>query len=502
VVRTALAVTAAMLLARLWFLAHRALDLDEYEHAHAAWSVAQGLLPYRDFFEHHPPLFYLLCAPLFAVRDIATDPSAAVRALMRARGAMWLTTVLSMAIVYRLGTRSHDWRSVPATVGAGALRPQSDHVAAAFAVLLLATSSQFLESMLEFRPDVPAVLCLLASIWCLAAGGERDDPTRSRARLVVAGLAFGAALLFTQKAIFAAPGLGAALLSRRRVAPVAWFATGALLPVAAIAWWFNRHDALAPLWYYTVPFNGTLNADRFSPFPRLLSNVVQQPAIYGLGIIGITVPPVFPSVGSGFSRTAIGFTALSLIAGIFVIGKAYDQYYALLLPLLAVAGGAAAAAWLEGVNGRKPSIAAAAAVALAALALAISLRAFNPIDRQLDEIAFITAQTSPSDTYLGGSPGAALFRPHGWYYFFLTGPFASDADYADLLSSLETGRIRPRLVVRDRYLDLRAPAPLLAYIAAHYRRARGEVYLRQSEYGSASLNTSEASDRLDRPFTR
>jgi hypothetical protein len=195
-------------------------------------------------------------------------------------------------------------------------------------------------------------------------------------------------------------------------------------------------------------------------------------------------------------------TALSLIAGILIIGKAYDQYYALLLPLLAALGGSLAAAWLEGLRARGSLIAAATMVALASLALAISVRTFKPIDPQLDEIAFITSRTKPADSYVGGSPGAALFRPHGWYFFFLTGPFASDRDYADLLAALEAGRVRPRLVVRDRYLDQRAPAPLLAYIAAHYRRAHGDVYLRQSEYGSASLNTSEASDKFDRPFTR
>src|SRR4051812_10153867 len=88
VIRLAVLVTAALLLARVWFLAHRALDLDEYEHAHAAWSVARGLVPYRDFFEHHPPAFYVLFAPVFAAATTTTDPAAAVRALMVARAAM------------------------------------------------------------------------------------------------------------------------------------------------------------------------------------------------------------------------------------------------------------------------------------------------------------------------------------------------------------------------------------------------------------------------------
>ena len=38
-------------------------EADEMEHLHGAWNVGQGLLPYRDFFEHHPPLLYYLLAP-------------------------------------------------------------------------------------------------------------------------------------------------------------------------------------------------------------------------------------------------------------------------------------------------------------------------------------------------------------------------------------------------------------------------------------------------------
>jgi 4-amino-4-deoxy-L-arabinose transferase-like glycosyltransferase len=489
IVRTALAIAAALLAARLWFLAHRALDLDEYEHAHAAWSVARGLLPYRDFFEHHPPAAYLLFARLFASPAIATDAPAAIRALMLARAAMWLTTLVSFAIVYRLGILARG------------------RLAAAFAVVLLATSSQFLESMLEFRPDVPAVCCLLAAIWGMSAP---DDGPRSRARLFVAGVAFGGSLLFTQKTIFAAPGLLLALLATRRVAPPALVAAGALTPIAVTMWWFDRHGALATFWYYTVVFNGRLNADGFSPFPRMVSSVIQQPAIYALGIVGMAVrlkpdttrATTDAAVVSGFSRTVILCTAISLIAGIFIIARAYDQYYALLLPLLAVLGGAAASDLFERAQRHASLVCRGAMLALAALSLAMSARAFTPIDPQIDEIAFVAAQTRPSDTYVGGTPGAALFRPNGWFYFFLTGAFATEREYTDLLSDLETGRLRPRVVVRDRYLEQRAPAPLLAYIAAHYRHARGELYLRQSEYGSSALNSSEASERLDRPFTR
>ena len=486
---TALILTAALLLSRLWFVTHRALDLDEFEHAHAAWSVSRGLLPYRDFFEHHPPAFYLLSAPLFGEPAVATSAPTAVRALTLARVLMWVITVLSVVAVYRVSV---------------AVRSR---LAGALAVLLLATSSQFLESMLEFRPDVPAVLCLLVAIWGLIGTDDRDASSSGHVRLFAAGVAFGAALLFTQKAIFAAPGLGLALLVRRRALPIVLFAGGVLTPVAMTLWWFSHRDALRPLWYYTVVFNGRLNAERFSPLPRLLSSVVQQPAIYVLGGIAITIRLKVDTTGnlipvvSGFRRTVVVSTALSLIAGLFIIGKAYDQYYALLLPLLAVAGGALSADLCDTAS-RRALIAPALMIVCAALSLAISARAFRPIGPQLEDLAFVTAHTAPADAYVGGSPGAALFRPHGWFYFFLTGDFATGAEWDHLLRALRSGEVRPRVFVSDRYFAQRAPPALLAYMDEHYRRVRGDLYLRQSEYGSVWLNTSDASERFDRPLTR
>jgi dolichyl-phosphate-mannose-protein mannosyltransferase len=509
VVRTALAVGAALLLSRLWFLAHRALDLDEYEHAHAAWSVARGLLPYRDFFEHHPPALYLLFAPLFSRSDVTTDPAAATRVLVLARLVMWTMTIAGVAIVYRLGALVRN------------------RVAGATAVVLLVTSSRFVESMLEFRPDVPAVLCLLIAVWALVESPIREPHPPSASRSFLAGVALGAALLFTQKAIFAAPGLALALIVTRRAAAPAAFVCGALTPMALTMWWFQAHGALEPLWYHTVTVTSRLNADRISPFPRLLSNLIQQPAICVLGVLG-TIVRLKPDVteadaaaadttlqvnaapsatvpatsASAFRRTLIVFPALSLIAGIFIIGRAYDQYYALLWPFLAVCGGALASDLFTRAGAPAAPAAVAMMLALAALSTGISARAFEPIAPQADDIAFVSAHTRPADIYIGGSPGAALFRPHGWFYFFLTGPFAAERDYDDLLLALEAGRLRPRVVIRDRYLEARATPALLAYLDAHYRRARGDVYLRQSEYGSASLNTSDASDRLERPFTR
>src|SRR6266849_10610329 len=47
-------------------------DSDEPQHLHVAWGWTAGLLPYRDVFDNHAPLFHILTAPLVAL--IGEDP--------------------------------------------------------------------------------------------------------------------------------------------------------------------------------------------------------------------------------------------------------------------------------------------------------------------------------------------------------------------------------------------------------------------------------------------
>jgi len=435
------ALAAALLLSRTWTLAHRAIDLDEFEHAHAAWATSHGAIPYVDFFEHHPPALYLVSSPIFARFPVATDPDAAMHALFAARAAMWILTLAAALVVYRLASAWTD--------AAGGIA----------AVLLLATASRYLDSMLEFRPDVPAMLALLAAAGALTAAA-RASGRRTTAWCAAAGLAFGIALLFTQKVIFAAPGLAVAVAAtERRTVNAGAFAAAACAPIAGVVAWFAGHGAVDALWHYTIVVNGRLNADQFPPWPRIASQLVQQPGIYLLGAAGWF--QAARRLRTAPDRIAVVAVAASLAAGLFVIGKAYDQYFALLLPLLAVLGGTAA-------RTAPARTALAVAVALAVVAVANDVRRFEPNSAQRADIAWVTTHTPPDASYLGGSPGPALFRPHAWFYFFLTGPFASDEDFARLLDRLRAGDVRPALLIDDQYLA-RAPAPLLAYLRGRFR---------------------------------
>ena len=47
------------------FAQSRFFTIDEYQYGHATWLVAQGAMPYVDFFEHHFPLSYVMHAPIY-----------------------------------------------------------------------------------------------------------------------------------------------------------------------------------------------------------------------------------------------------------------------------------------------------------------------------------------------------------------------------------------------------------------------------------------------------
>jgi hypothetical protein len=70
-----------------WFyLNHFRWDSDELQHLHVVWAWAHGLLPYRDVFDNHSPLFHWLCSPIFVWLGERPDIIAAMRWLMVPHG--------------------------------------------------------------------------------------------------------------------------------------------------------------------------------------------------------------------------------------------------------------------------------------------------------------------------------------------------------------------------------------------------------------------------------
>src|SRR5439155_3565727 len=116
------------------------------------WSVAHGLVPYRDFFDVDPPLLPLLLAPFFHFFHVDTSANSAEAFMFFARTLSFLMAGAILLLTFFLGKL---WRG-PKVGAVGAV--------------LLATVYVFQQKVVEIRPDVPAAALLLGSLIALVSG--------------------------------------------------------------------------------------------------------------------------------------------------------------------------------------------------------------------------------------------------------------------------------------------------------------------------------------------
>ncbi|HVE71270.1 MAG TPA: hypothetical protein VNI54_07875 [Thermoanaerobaculia bacterium] len=162
--------TVVFVLAGLWIVAllqfGLQLGLDEVEFFRATRWLAEGKVPYLDFWEHHTPLQWLLFAPVAAVAD---GPASGSIILMR-----WAQLPLWIAIF---------WLVLMFGRHADVDRP-----GLAMAVLLVVLSSTFVHRAIEYRVDVPGNLAFIGGLLAISFATTRQ-------RWIVFGALMSAAVL-------------------------------------------------------------------------------------------------------------------------------------------------------------------------------------------------------------------------------------------------------------------------------------------------------------------
>src|SRR5205085_12617603 len=127
-------------------------DTDEPQHLHVAWAWTRGLVPYRDVFDNHAPLFHLATAPLVAAFGERPE------LLFAARMAMIPLAIAALAAVFAIGRALFS-----ASVGV-------------WSAALVGLMPAYLLTSVQFRADD-----LWAALWpaaiAVAVGGA---PTRGR----------------------------------------------------------------------------------------------------------------------------------------------------------------------------------------------------------------------------------------------------------------------------------------------------------------------------------
>jgi len=318
---------------RLSLLHTRAFDPDEFQHLHAAWAVHDGLLPFRDFFDHHMPgLEYLLAGTLGAFH-VDTAPDDAIRFVFFARTLMWGFAVSSVVLIVFIGARCGG-----AVVGwlSGAL---------------VSTSIVFVGRTLEIRPDVPALAFWLAALLALmrAVPSARIDD-RSRLWFATAGFCLGCGLVFNQKLLLAGPGLVVLGLSylllpvrpshiARRMLDLAAFSLMCAIPLLTITAAFWWRGAFTDLWRGAL-VNNLHWPQEVATTDTLKWMLVRDPFLSAFAVAGLVQVTLATIRRPGAEPAAmiVLLPTLSLLGGLAAIPTPYPQYMLLVIPAGAMFG--------------------------------------------------------------------------------------------------------------------------------------------------------------------
>ena len=149
-------------------------DPDEGVHLHLSWMMAEGWVPYRDFFTVRNLLWHAMCIPLVVLMENSMEIIHIARTLMLFCSAAFL------GILVFVGRRCKSHFVAP----------------------MLALAVPFFPwGAVEFRADPPMTLCLIAALWALSRGYPG-----------LAGILSGLGFLMLQKAAFHGIAMGAGIL--------------------------------------------------------------------------------------------------------------------------------------------------------------------------------------------------------------------------------------------------------------------------------------------------
>lgn len=231
---------ATLLLRGLAYFRYR-FDSDEQQHLHVAWAWTAGLLPYRDVFDNHAPLFHLITSPVLALFGERST------ILLWMRLPMLMLFGVVIWSTYVIGRRLYDQR-----VGL-------------WAAVLLALFPPFFLKSLEFRTDN-----LWNTFWVLALVVLTSGALTAR-RMFLIGLLLGCAFATSLKTTLLVATLGGAalithwfVLRARNIErpPLLPFLVGFAIVPAALAIFFVANGAWDALVYCAFTFNGDLSKTR------------------------------------------------------------------------------------------------------------------------------------------------------------------------------------------------------------------------------------------------
>jgi hypothetical protein len=467
------AVLAASALSLLIFVYHFALTrfftIDEYQWGHATWLVSEGKVPYRDFYEHHLPLGYLVHSLLLSDGSSFTERALLLRKIAFA---YILLAASVLAIAAYLGRR--------------------DPYEALLLVIAPIACGFGLMSAIDYRGDNWSAFTLL----CCFAVLEMNQTARRPWLAATAGVLFSVAILMTQKAMLLG-GLAVALmlplsvwhrlssrpprwlsrLSAQRIDCPGSFCVAAALPVAALFVLGARVGALDQA--VQIVFVESLQHERlypgFSAWKYFEPYLRYAPWTSGMLAAGATFYLI-----RGRERFW-ALPTLAVILGGMGIKAPFPYNFVLgsvLVGICAVKGYCEAVRWSAQ---RWPRLTGALPL-LYLLPLSTVLPQLGFVEgmttnaEQLETLRQIEAHSTPEDVVID-SEGSALFRPHRGYYWYQGAAHVKmfeDYYEGDFVFDL---RASEALFWINGFRTRQLPASARRYLSEHYTPFRGDLFV-------------------------
>lgn len=455
---------AAYCIARVLFLRAIPMDSDEPQHAHVVWAWSQGLVPYRDVFDNHAPLFDLIFAPL--MRRIGETPDVIA----------WLR--LAMVPISTLAIATAGWLA----------RALWGPRAALACVVLTATFPPYFLAAGEFRTDGLWALCWLATLLVAVSGRW------SGKRAWIVGLMIGVCMSISMKSMLLLAGLVVAWLLlqasylpldrtpwKKSLPGAALMLCGALLVPALLVAIVHARGGLSAMAYDVWTHNLLPDVGRVR---GAYVRVMAMAAVFALLFAGLCRHRAAVSTPLGRRRALVVLSAIAyvlLLLGIWPLLTRQD--YLPVLPLLMLG---LVAWWRARAQERPPRW---PVVAAALIGIGVFCVQYPPASDRLAgyraSLATILAITSPREPVMDDK-GAAVYRMRP-FYFALEGI---------TLARMRRGSIRDdipqRLVDTDTHVVwmTRLPASDRAFIAANYVRSGEALDISGHDFGWLGANVS------------
>ncbi|HMB42680.1 MAG TPA: hypothetical protein VKM00_02240, partial [Luteimonas sp.] len=446
------------------------LNSDEPQHAHVAWAWSRGLVPYRDVFDNHAPLFHMLFAPV--MRLIGERPDVMT----------WLRVGIVPIAVAAL-----------AVVAWIARRLWSRDVAF-WAVVMLCAIPPYLREAGTFRTDALWAVAWLGTVAVATAGPW------TRRRAFAFGVLLGISFAVSMKTSLLLGGLSiawlaafTALRATDRPPPSTWLRdAGAILAGATvvpglIVGWVGLRGGLAAMHYGVIAHNVLPSLGRTHGTHWRLPLMLVL-----LGVLAWLVRRAVRASGDGplaarrslVVASAVAYTLL--LFGTWPLLSRQDMLPSLPLITLGVAAwwqahARARVAWLP--------------VPLAILAAAVLMARHPPWnDRLVQEraaLADVLAITTVRDTVMDDK-GAAIFRMRP-FYFALEGITRARIDRGLIVDD-----IPQRLVATNTHVVLSEwlPPRDARFVTTHYISARNGLMVSGHDFGHLDAGSTVSASLL------